>query len=158
MKSNWLSLALYKPQIPQNTGNIGRTCVGLNTPLHIIGKPAFFLDDKEVKRAGLDYWKDLKLVQHAHFEEFFTHIDPKQCYFFSKNGHKNLFEVSFKKGDCLIFGQETHGLPQDICSQFASQTIFLPMGEKIRSYNLSNAVAIAAFEAYRQIFTSHNKK
>lgn len=148
----WLHIALYRPQIPQNTGNIGRTCVGLNLPLHIIDRPSFSLDAKSVKRAGLDYWSSLKLIEHESWESFEAKLNPKRLFFFTKAGSKSLYETSFQKGDVLIFGRETSGLPKEILEKYEkNQSIFLPMPGEIRSYNLSNTVAIAAFEAYRQI-------
>jgi len=151
MKTNWLNLALYRPEIPQNTGNIGRTCVGLNIPLHIIGRPAFFISDAKLKRAGLDYWDQLDLMHYEDFADFFTHFEPSRCFFFTKNGTQHLFETQFKFGDCLVFGRETQGLPPEIIDKYPKQTVYLPMSDKIRSFNLANTAAVAAFEAYRQI-------
>ena len=84
MKNNWLNLCLYRPEIPQNTGNIGRTCVGLNIPLHIIGRPAFFMDDKHLKRSGLDYWEKLNLYFYEDFEDFFKTHQSARFFFFTK--------------------------------------------------------------------------
>ncbi|HCL57594.1 MAG TPA: tRNA (uridine(34)/cytosine(34)/5-carboxymethylaminomethyluridine(34)-2'-O)-methyltransferase TrmL [Spirochaetia bacterium] len=153
IENNWLNIALYKPQIPQNTGNIGRTCVGLNIALHIIGKPAFFLDDKAVRRAGLDYWEYLKLIQYDSFEDFFKKNPDKNFYFFTKKGKHLVFDVSFHKSDFMIFGQETEGLPAWILEKYEDFTVQFPMSDQVRSFNLSNTVASASFEAYRQIFS-----
>lgn len=151
MKTNWLNIVLYRPEIPQNTGNIGRTCVGLNIPLHIIGRPSFFLEDKHLKRAGLDYWEKLNLFHYEDWADFFLRHSQGHFYFFTKKGRKNLFDVSFQERDFLIFGRETDGLPQDILEKYADYTVSLPMSEQIRSFNLSNTVAVSAFEAFRQI-------
>jgi len=151
MKTNWLNLCLYRPEIPQNTGNIGRTCVGLNIPLHIIGRPSFFMDDKQLKRAGLDYWEKLKIHYYEGFEDFFEKNPDARCFFLTKYGKKSLFEVHFQINDFLILGRETAGLPKEMIQKYAYSTIYLPMSNEIRSFNLANTAAVAAFEAYRQI-------
>lgn len=157
MNKPWLHIGLYRPQIPQNTGNIARTCVGLEIPLHIIGKPVFSLEDRYLKRAGLDYWEHLSLTLHEGWEEFSQKYPSSRCYFFSKKGRRNLFDLSFQEEDILIFGQESDGLPPWMLEEFAEQTVFLPMPGKVRSFNLSNTVAVAAFEAYHQIIHQKGK-
>lgn len=155
MKGNkalsWLDLALYRPLIPQNTGNIGRTCVGLDIPLSIIGRPGFSLDDAAVKRAGLDYWADLKLLLYADLESFFVEHPPERCWFFTKQGKSSLFDAELGQGDTFVFGQETLGLPPEVLEKHFDRTLYLPMPGNIRSYNLSNTAAVAAFEAYRKL-------
>jgi tRNA (cytidine/uridine-2'-O-)-methyltransferase len=146
-----INIALYRPEIPQNTGNIARTCVGLNVPLHIIGRPAFSLEDKQVRRAGLDYWKDLNLIRHENWKAFLEANPGCRFHLFTKSGKKSLFDVQFQQNDFLIFGRETEGLPRWILDEHAEGTVYLPMPGNVRSYNLSNTVAVAVFEAYRQL-------
>ncbi len=151
-QNNWLNIALYKPLIPQNTGNIGRTCVGLNIALHIIGTPGFHLENKYLKRAGLDYWKNVNLNLLKDFDSLYKKHENSNFYYFTKNGKKSIFDITFSQGDFLIFGQETEGLPDKITEKNVNNTVFLPMEKSIRSFNLSNVAAIAAFEAYRQLY------
>ncbi|MCP5499726.1 MAG: tRNA (cytidine(34)-2'-O)-methyltransferase [Leptospiraceae bacterium] len=148
-----LHIALYRPEIPPNTGNIARLCVGANLPLHIVGKPAFDLSEKAVRRAGLDYWKHLKLFTHESFEEFRNSL-PKASvlYLVSKFGKTLYTKPEYKEGDILFFGNETSGVPKEIHEAIdETNKIYLPMPGEVRSLNLSNAVAIVAFEALRQI-------
>lgn len=146
----WLNIALYRPEIPQNTGNIGRTCVGLELPLHIVGRPGFSLDDKHLRRAGLDYWDSLKLYRHENWNQFRSKLSGR-IFCFSKGGTKNFYKQKFQYGDTFLFGRETEGLPSFVTDELSENIVYLPMPGPIRSYNLSNTVAIAAFEAYRQL-------
>ena len=129
------NIVLYQPEIPANTGNIARTCVGTNTRLHLIRPLGFSIDDKQVKRAGLDYWKDLDLVVWDSFEEFLENTD------FS---NKNDEEIYF------IFGRETKGLPKEFREKYNNQCLRIPMSDKVRSLNLSNTAALIIYEALRQ--------
>jgi tRNA (cytidine/uridine-2'-O-)-methyltransferase len=116
-----------------------------------VGRLGFDIDDKAVKRAGLDYWENLDLKTHKTHEELLKNIaDPQRVFYFSKKASKNLFEVEFKKGDCLVFGRETTGLDEGLLRQVESKTVRIPMWGPIRSLNLSNAVTVAIYEAMRQ--------
>ncbi|MDZ4727304.1 MAG: tRNA (cytidine(34)-2'-O)-methyltransferase [Leptospira sp.] len=148
-----MEVALFEPEIPPNTGNIARLCVNANVPLSIIGKPAFDLSEKAVRRAGLDYWDDLELRQFTSFAEFHDEKIQKgqRILLVSKFGQTVYWDVQFKSDDIFVFGKETSGLPASIKDIFpVNQIISIPMGEKSRSINLSNAVAIVLYEALRQ--------
>jgi tRNA (cytidine/uridine-2'-O-)-methyltransferase len=147
-------IVLVAPEIPGNTGSIGRTCVALGLELILIKPLAFDIDEKAVRRAGLDYWKYVDLKTYENFGEFLEIEKPTkdQMFFFSKTATKNLFEAKFKKDCYLIFGSETKGLDPELMSEFKNELVSLPMySEHIRSLNLSNAATAAAYEALRQI-------
>ena len=144
-------IVLYQPEIPPNTGNIIRLCANTGCELHLIEPLGFSLDARELKRAGLDYAKDVRLIQHRCFEDFFRQADPKRVFMFSTK-HKRLFsENQYRSGDALVFGPETRGLPDEILEMVPlKQRVTLPMRASSRSLNLSNAVAIGVYEAWRQ--------
>ena len=144
-------VVLYQPEIPANTGNIGRLCVGTNSMLHIIKPMRFFLTDKLVKRAGLDYWDKLSLEVHDSLDVFLTEFPKSNIYYCTTKTKSNYTERRYKKGDVFIFGPESKGIPEDILNKFQKQNITIPMSSKIRSINLSNSVAIVIYEAWRQI-------
>jgi tRNA (cytidine/uridine-2'-O-)-methyltransferase len=148
-----LNIVLYKPEIPPNTGNIARLCVGISATLHIVDKPSFDLSEKAVRRAGLDYWEHLVLRQHSSWEDFLLTIPCIEKLFLVTKFADNLYTgVKYEDGLFLLFGQETKGVPLNISSAVpASNKIRIPMSDKIRSHNLSNSVAIVAYEAMRQI-------
>ena len=144
-------VVLVEPEIPNNTGSIGRTCVGTRCRLHLVGRLGFDINDKAVRRAGLDYWENLDWERHEKYQVFFQAVpDPKRMFFFSKKASKTVFDVRFQKGDWLIFGKETVGLDDHILREMESQTVRIPQWGPIRSLNLSNAVAVAIYEATRQ--------
>lgn len=146
------SIVLHSPEIPGNTGSIGRTCIALNLRLILIKPLGFDLSEKALRRAGLDYWKYVNLTVFENFEEYLQKENPESMFFFSKTSPKNYFEAPFTSNCHLIFGSETKGLPPDILSEYASQTYSLPMySEKVRSLNLSNVATAVAYEALRQI-------
>lgn len=150
-----LNIALIEPEIPNNTGSIGRTCVGTRCKLHLVGRLGFDINDKAVKRAGLDYWENLDLKQHENFEKFKESIqDQKRVFYFSKKASKTLFDCQFQVGDWLVFGKETTGLDEKLLREVESQTVRIPMWGPIRSLNLSNAVSVAIYEAMRQVHKS----
>jgi tRNA (cytidine/uridine-2'-O-)-methyltransferase len=152
MTKNLFHIVLMKPEIPHNTGAIGRLCVGLGCPLHLIRPLGFHLSDEYVRRAGLDYWEFLDLSVHSNWEEFLAEVKPCNIHFLSTKGEKSLYQCSFQEGDALIFGSESKGLPPEMYRQHAEQLFRIPMpGEHGRSINLANAVSIAAYEAYRQL-------
>ena len=147
-------IALYKPEIPPNTGNIGRLCYCTQNSLLIIGKPAFSLSDSVVKRAGLDYWKKLKVLQYKDWYDFRTAFKENRILSYSRFAKRIYTENEYKKNDVLLFGSETKGLPQDIVKEITSENpnnfLRIPVSSKCRSLNLSNSVAIVLFEALRQ--------
>jgi tRNA (cytidine/uridine-2'-O-)-methyltransferase len=146
------SIVLHEPDIPGNTGSIGRTCVALNARLILIKPYGFSLDEKSVRRAGLDYWKYVDLTEYDNFESYFEAEQPQNFHLFSKLGEKSLFETELKKDCHLIFGSETRGLPQKLFEKYPEQFLSLPMySDKIRSLNLSNCATAVAYEAIRQI-------
>ena len=147
-------IVLVAPEIPGNTGSIGRTAVALDLELILIKPLAFDIDEKAVRRAGLDYWKYVKLKTYESFDDFLENEkpDPSKLFLFSRFATKTIFETTITKDSYLIFGSETKGLPVEVKEKFASQLVTLPMNsEHIRSLNLANAATAAAYEALRQI-------
>ena len=144
-------VVLYQPEIPANTGNIGRICVGANSMLHIIKPMRFLLTDKLLKRAGLDYWDKLTLKIHDSFEEFLLEFPDNNIYFCTTKTDRKFTEIKYEKGDVFIFGPESRGIPENILEQYQKQNVTIPMSSQIRSMNLSNSVAIVIYEAWRQI-------
>lgn len=143
-------VVLVEPEIPSNTGNIGRTCVASNSELQLIKPLGFEITDKNLKRAGLDYWPYLKYQVYSHFKEWERDTDLKKAWFFSTKGKKSLYDCEIQKGDSLVFGKETKGLGPELLDRFSSQVVRIPFEGQVRSLNLSNAVAIVLFEALRQ--------
>lgn len=147
-----LNIVLFQPEIPQNTGNIARTCVLTDSTLHLIKPLGFDIDDKSVRRAGLDYWKDLKLEVHESWEEFNEKYGHNAIYFSTTKGKKYYDEVEFKDGDFIVFGRESSGLPDYVRDSNPEGCIRVPMLKtSARSLNLSNTVSIITYEALRQI-------
>lgn len=145
-------VVLVEPEIAANTGNIGRTCVGLNAKLHLVGQLGFSITDRRLKRAGLDYWPYLDFVHHPHWDEWWKEVpDPKRVFFFSTKAAQSLYEPKFQHGDWFVFGRETKGLDPAVISRFSDQALRIPMTGPIRSLNIATAVAIVLFEGYRQI-------
>ncbi|MGZ3809446.1 MAG: tRNA (cytidine(34)-2'-O)-methyltransferase [Bacteriovorax sp.] len=147
-------IVLVAPEIPGNTGSIGRTCVALDLELILIKPLAFDISEKAVRRAGLDYWKHVNLKIYENFSEFLEKENPSrdEMFFFSKTATKTLFEAKFKKDCYLVFGSETKGLDPAILKEYSESLVSLPMySENIRSLNLSNAATAAAYEALRQL-------
>jgi tRNA (cytidine/uridine-2'-O-)-methyltransferase len=146
-----LHIALVTPEIPGNTGNIGRLCAGTDMWLHLIEPLGFDLDNKRLKRAGLDYWPHVKLCVHPSFEAFAAIFPAHKLHFFSKKGSRRYVDVDYKPGDVLVFGCETKGLSDTIMDTYRDQLTLIPKTDKVRSLNLSNAAAIAVYEAMRQL-------
>lgn len=144
-------IVLYQPEIPANTGNIGRLCVGTNSMLHIIKPMRFLLTDKLVKRAGLDYWDKLLLKIHDSWEDFLEEFSNKNIYFCTTKTKSKFTDRKYCKGDIFIFGPESKGIPEDVLRKYQRQNITIPMSDNIRSINLSNSVAIVLYEAWRQV-------
>ncbi len=146
-----LNIVLVHPQLPNNTGNIGRLCVATNSTLHLVDPLGFELTDKKLKRAGLDYWPYLTYHRYQNFEAFEQANAGAKIVFFSSNVERPHWEYAFKENDFLVFGCEEIGLPADIIEANRESCFTIPLqNKKVRSLNLSNAVAIVLFEAMRQ--------
>ena len=152
-------VVLVEPEIPGNTGNIGRTCVGTKSCLHIVGKPSFIIDDKMVRRAGLDYWPYLKLVRHTSFIDFENYVpDISRVFFLSTKSSVSIFDTDLQYGDYFVFGKETKGLDQSILDKYSHHMIGLPMLGPIRSHNLANTVTAVIYEATRQVLFQNKRQ
>ena len=150
MKSDFLNIVLYEPEIPQNTGNIARLCACLGAKLYLVGRLGFNFSDKYMKRAGLDYW-DIVEVEHIEdLDILLNEYKESNFYYFTTKTKQKYTDFSYKKGDFLIFGPETRGIPEEILNKNSKNCATIPMKENARSLNLSNSVAIAAYEAFRQ--------
>lgn len=146
------NIVLVEPQIPNNTGNIGRLCVATKSRLHLIAPLGFEITDSRVKRAGLDYWKDLEICFHRHFEAWYETVEDKsRVFFFTARTDTSFYEIELKQGDYLVFGRESTGLSDELFNRFQSQLVTIPFPGKVRSFNLANAVAIVASEGIRQL-------
>lgn len=145
------NVVLVEPEIPQNTGNISRTCAATHTVLHLVKPLGFEISDRTLKRAGLDYWQYLDVRYYDSFEELYAKYSANaNFYCFSTKGVKRYSDVKFKDGDFLVFGKETHGLPEPLLERHYDNTLRIPMWENLRSLNLSNSVALTLYEALRQ--------
>lgn len=144
-----LNIVLAQPQIPQNTGNIARTCAVTGAALHIIKPMGFTPDDKQLKRAGLDYWHYLDLTYYDSFDDFFSK-QSGALFFFSTKAQNRYTDVSYPDGCFIVFGREDAGLPEDLLFRHKESCVRIPMLPTLRSLNLSNSVAIAAYEILRQ--------
>lgn len=145
-------IVLIAPEIPGNTGSIGRTCVALGFELILIKPYGFDIDEKAVRRAGLDYWKHVELKEYECFDDFIEAESPdrEELFFFENDGEKSFYETNYPLGSYLIFGAETKGLPQKIYNNYSDRMFFLPMfSEHIRSLNLSNTVTAVAYQAIK---------
>lgn len=152
------NIVLVEPQIPPNTGTIGRLCVNLDATLHLIKPLGFDIDDKAVTRAGLDYWKNLDLVVWENFDAFLeVHPIGKNSYLATTKTDKLYFNATFKKDDYILFGSETKGLREDVLLNNKEQCITIPMGGKGRSLNLGMSVGIVTYEALRQNYDGFKK-
>jgi tRNA (cytidine/uridine-2'-O-)-methyltransferase len=147
------SVALVRPEIPPNTGNIARLCAATGTPLHLIGPMGFRLSDKSLKRAGLDYWDAVEMHTHGDWDDFrkALPLPAERVHLFSTSGERSVFDVQFHPGDLLIFGGESIGLPDPILREFPDRMVGIPMcAGDVRSLNLATSVGIALYEALRQ--------
>lgn len=142
-----LEVALYQPSIPPNTGNIARQCVGMGARLHLIGPLGFGIDDKDLRRAGLDYWPHLDLISHNCPEDFLTWLGQRRCWLISKFGKLRYDQCDYQDGDVLIFGNEIKGVPQSWHERWPDRIAHIPILGNVRSYNLSNAVALVLAQA-----------
>ncbi|MEK6555476.1 MAG: tRNA (cytidine(34)-2'-O)-methyltransferase [Bdellovibrionota bacterium] len=149
------NVVLVEPEIPNNTGNVGRTCVGLWSKLHLVGPLGFSIDDKQLKRAGLDYWQHLELQYHKNWSGFINALpSDARLFFFETGGTKTLFDAQFLPNDYLIFGKETKGISQDILADHRDRIYEIPFPGEIRSFNLANTVAMVMCEGFRQLHAS----
>ena len=148
-----LNIVMVEPEIPQNTGNIARTCAAIGAKLHLVHPLGFSISEKAVKRAGLDYWDKLEIEEHISFKEFLNKYNPKNhnMFFATTKGKHVYTEPPYEEMDeiFLLFGKETKGLPEDILLKYIDKTIRIPMRHTLRSLNLSNSVAIVAYEVLR---------
>ena len=144
-----LNIVMVEPEIPQNTGNVARTCAATGARLHLVGPMGFTIDDKKLKRAGLDYWKYLDITYYDSLADFFEKNDGTYFYFTTK-GRQTHSHVNYPDNCYLLFGKETKGLPEELLIKNPERCVRIPMQGEIRSLNLSNSVAIAVYEALRQ--------
>ena len=149
-----LNIVLVEPEIPQNTGNIARTCAAIGAKLHLVYPLGFSISEREIKRAGLDYWDKLDIEEHTSFSRFLEKYKPEEnnMFFVTTKGKQVYSDVDYSEMDEVfaLFGKETKGLPEDILKKYIDKTIRIPMREGLRSLNLSNSVAIVAYDIFRQ--------
>ena len=145
-----LNIVLFEPEIPANTGNIGRTCVATGTRLHLIEPLGFRLNEKSIKRAGMDYWEHLDVTRYINFEEFLEKNPGAKIYMATTKGQHVYTEVSYEPDCYIMFGKESAGIPEEILVKNPDTCIRIPMLSEIRSLNLSNSVAVVLYEALRQ--------
>ncbi len=143
------SIAQVYPDIPQNTGTIGRLCRCLDIPLKLVHPLGFILDSKQIKRAGMDYWDELNITEYASLDDFLE--QNQKIWLFTTKTKRLYTEVSYNKGDCLVFGSESKGLPAEILEKYSDRCVTLPMPGGARSLNVATAVSAGAFEVYRQL-------
>jgi len=144
-------VALVEPEIPPNTGNIARLCAATNTPLHIVGVTGFRMDDRALKRAGLDYWEEVELHRHMDLEQLFKTLPDSRFLFLTTKVECAYTNYQFQDGDCLVFGPETRGLPESVLRANSENCLTIPMSNKnVRSLNLATSVGIVLYEALRQ--------
>jgi tRNA (cytidine/uridine-2'-O-)-methyltransferase len=149
-----LSVALVEPEIPPNTGNVARLCAATNVPLHIVGVAGFRMDDRAVRRAGLDYWPEVKLTRHKDFPGLYQALPEARFLYLTTKAERLYTEWTFQPDDCLVFGRETRGLPEELLKANWERCLKIPMfNPKVRSLNLATAVGIVLFEALRQLGT-----
>jgi tRNA (cytidine/uridine-2'-O-)-methyltransferase len=146
-----IHVALVEPEIPPNTGNIARLCAATFVPLHIVGVPGFRMDDRAVKRAGLDYWPEVILQRHRDLEGLYAALPNARFLYLTTKATQSYAEWTFQDGDCLVFGRETKGLPEDLLHANWDRCLTIPMpNPRIRSLNLATSVGIVLYEALRQ--------
>jgi tRNA (cytidine/uridine-2'-O-)-methyltransferase len=145
-----MRIVLVEPEIPQNTGNIARTCAATGAELHLIEPMGFSVDEKHVRRAGLDYWPLVKLRVHKSFDDYAAEFGLQNTYFLSTKAKKSYCDVRYGGDYALVFGKETKGLPQALLEQHKDNCLRVPMIDEARSLNLSNSVAVVLYESLRQ--------
>ena len=152
-----LNIVLYEPEIPANTGNIGRTCVATGTKLHLIEPLGFSLSEKALKRAGMDYWSQLDVERYVNYEDFLQRNPGAKIYMATTKGKKIYSEASYEPDCYIMFGKESAGIPEEILVEHPEECVRIPMIGETRSLNLSNSVAIVLYEALRQNQFDHMK-
>ncbi|MCD8364736.1 MAG: tRNA (uridine(34)/cytosine(34)/5-carboxymethylaminomethyluridine(34)-2'-O)-methyltransferase TrmL [Clostridiales bacterium] len=145
-----LNIVLYEPEIPANTGNIGRTCVATGTRLHLIEPLGFQLTEKALRRAGMDYWKDLDVTTYTHYGDFLEKNPGAKIYMATTKGQRIYTDVAYEEDCYLMFGKESAGIPEELLAHNRERCVRIPMLESIRSLNLGNSVAVILYEALRQ--------
>lgn len=145
-----INIVLLEPEIPQNTGNIARTCAATGASLHLIRPLGFEIDDRKLKRAGLDYWNELDITYYDGLEDFYNQHKDACVYYFSTKAPRAYTEITYGEKVYLMFGKETRGLPEELLVENKDKCVRIPMRDKLRSLNLSNSVAIAVYEVLRQ--------
>jgi tRNA (cytidine/uridine-2'-O-)-methyltransferase len=151
-RTGLLHVALVRPEIHPNTGNIARLCAANAVPLHLVGEPGFRVDEKSVRRAGLDYWPHVDLRRESSLSELRTALAGSRFFYFSSRAARPYTEVIYRPGDCLVFGPESRGLPEELLQANPESALRIPMSSPhVRSLNLATAVAIAVYEALRQL-------
>lgn len=146
-----LNIVLVEPEIPQNTGNIARTCAAIGAKLHLVHPLGFDISEKAVRRAGLDYWDKLEIVEYKNLEEFKSKVSGNNIYLLSTKSQKAYTDVEYQDNSYIVFGPETRGLPEEYILENFEHAVRIPMRDNIRSLNLSNSVAIVAYEIERQL-------
>lgn len=145
------NVVLVEPEIPQNTGNIGRTCVALNCTLHLVGPMSFEINDRNLRRAGLDYWPYLNWKYYENLQKWQGGLSPEsRCFLFSTKATKSLYQAQFREGDWLVFGKETKGLDPNWVREAGPNALTIPQIGPVRSLNLATAVAVSIYEGFRQ--------
>lgn len=152
-----LNIVLFEPEIPANTGNIGRTCVATGTRLHLIEPLGFRLDEKSIRRAGMDYWKDLDVTRYINYQDFLNKNPGAKIYMATTKGKHVYTDVSYEPDCYIMFGKESAGIPEEILVEHPEECVRIPMIGETRSLNLSNSVAIVLYEALRQNQFDHMK-
>lgn len=145
-----INIVLYSPEIPQNTGNISRTCAVTGARLHIIKPIGFEISDRTLKRAGLDYWDKLDVTYYENYNDFLGQNENAQLYFFSAHGKNSYADIEYPDNAYLVFGRESVGLPRELVNENFDRSVRIPMRKTLRCLNLSNSVAIAVYEVIRQ--------
>ena len=146
-----IRVALVEPEIPPNTGNIARLCAATKVPLHIVGATGFRLDDKAVRRAGLDYWSEVILLRHSNLQDLYESIPEARFLYLTTKADKSYTDWTFSPADCLVFGRETRGLPEQVLRDNWEKCLTIPiLNSRVRSLNLATAVGIVLYEALRQ--------
>ena len=146
-----ISVALVEPEIPPNTGNVARLCAATRTPLHVVGVTGFRLDDRAARRAGLDYWPEVELRRHRDLAALEAALPASRLLYFTTKAEASYADWAFADGDCLVFGPETRGLPEELLRANRGRCLTIPMpNPRVRSLNLATSVAVALYEALRQ--------
>lgn len=151
-KNSRIRICLVEPEIPPNTGNIARLCAATFTDLHIVGATGFRLDEKAVKRAGLDYWDEVNIFRHLDLDDLYKSLPDSRFLYFTTKAERIYTDWKYQPNDCLVFGRETRGLPEDLLKANWERCLTLPMpNENVRSLNLATSVGIVLYESLRQI-------